>query len=198
MEELREEVRRTRSPEYDVHPLIVNRWSSRALTGEPMEPDEFMPLFEAARWAPSSFNAQPWRFVYRMRSEDGWEEALGVLTEKNQRWAQHAAVLVLVASRRRMEYNDRESYTHSFDTGAAWENLALEATHRGLTAHAMNGFDKEQAYEVFDVPDVFRAETMIAIGKRAPEESLPEDLRKEPSGRKPLSEITMRGSFEVE
>lgn len=196
MAKLRPEVRRTRSPEYDVHPLIVNRWSSRAFTSESMEPDEFMPLFEAARWAPSSFNAQPWRFVYRTRTDDGWEAALGVLTEKNQRWAQHAAVLVLVASRRRMEYNDRESYTHSFDTGAAWENLALEATDRGLTAHAMNGFDKEQAYEVFEVPELFRAETMIAIGKRAPEDSLPGDLRKEPSGRKALGEIVIEGSFD--
>ncbi len=196
MTELREEVRRTRSPTHDIHPLFLNRWSSRALAGESLDSEEFMPLFEAARWAPSSFNEQPWRFIYRTRSADGWEDALAVLTEKNQRWASGAALLVLVVSRRRLSYNESESYTHSFDTGAAWENLALEATRRDLIAHAMNGFAKDQAYEVFDVPELFRAETMIAIGKRAPEESLTEDLRQEPSGRKPLEEIVLEGSFE--
>ena len=197
MTELRQEVKGRREPNYDIAPLFLNRWSGRAMTGEVLEPDEYLPVFEAARWAPSSRNEQPWRFVYVTREDAEWDDAMGVLNEKNRLWAQDASIYVLVASRRRFEEYDSESYTHSFDTGAAWQNLALEATRRGLVAHAMNGFDKDAANDFFDVPEVYRVETTIAIGPRAAPDTLPEDLqgREYPNQRRPLDEIVLERRF---
>lgn len=197
MQKLRDEVAGNRNPNYDVQSLLVNRWSPRAMTGEAMDREEFMPLFEAARWAPSCFNAQPWRFIYVERDSDNWDDALGVLNDKNQRWANKAALLTLVVSRREFEHNGNSSHTHSFDAGAAWENLALEATARGYVSHGMNGYNKDEAIEVFDVPKIFRPEAMIAIGKRGKRENLPEEqVSKEvPNGRKDLNEIVFRNTF---
>lgn len=167
------------------------------MTGERMTQQELLPLFEAARWAPSSFNEQPWRFAYVSRDDAGWTDALDVVNEHNRTWAEQAAVLTLLVSQRTYSHNDSPSYTHSFDTGAAWQNLALEATHRGYVAHAMNGFDKERAVAVFDVPETFRVETMIAIGKRGTPADLPDDLqdREGPSDRRPIDDIVFSGSF---
>lgn len=198
MTELREEVKGRREPNYEIAPLFLNRWSGRAMTGESLKPDEYLPVFEAARWAPSSRNEQPWRFVYVTRDDPEWDEALDILNDKNRTWAKDASLFVLVTSRRWFEDYDAESYTHTFDAGAAWQNLALEATRRGLVAHAMNGFDKEAALTFFDVQSVYRVETTIAIGPRASPETLPEDLqdREHPNQRRPLEEIVHERQFD--
>ncbi len=119
------------------------------------------------------------------------------MAEPNRVWAKNAAVLVVVASRKNFEHNDKYSITHQFDAGSAWENLALEATSRGLVAHGMQGFDYEKAKVDLGVPDIFDVMAMIAIGKRGPKESLPTALQDKefPSDRKPLNEIVMEGSF---
>lgn len=196
--ELRDDVAEHREPDHDIDPLFVNRWSPRAMTGESLDEAEYLPLFEAARWAPSAFNNQHWRFLYASREDDEWNTFVDLLTEGNKAWATDAAVLAVIVSKTTFDHNGEPAPVHSFDTGAAWENLALEGARRDLAVHGMAGFDYERAAEELDVPDEFEVEAMVAIGERAPPETLPEELREreQPSDRKPLAEIVHRGGFE--
>jgi nitroreductase len=140
------EVAAHRRADFDISPALLNRWSPRALTGEPLGDEELFSLFEAARWAPSSYNGQPWRFIFARRQQAGeFAQFLNLLVPGNQAWAKNAAALAVVLSRTRFEYNEKPALTHAFDTGAAWENLAIEAVSRGLVAHGMQGFDYERA-----------------------------------------------------
>src|SRR5687767_157842 len=188
-----------RKIEKNINPLFVNRWSPRAMSGEEISYDDLMGLFEAARWAPSSYNNQPWRFIFAKRNTDHWQTFISFLAEGNKIWAQNAAVLVVVISRKNFEFNEKPAITHQFDAGAAWENLALEATSRGLVTHGMQGFDYNQARKELDVPENFDVMAMIAIGKLGKKENLPLDLkeREYPSDRKPLEEIVMEAKFIV-
>ena len=145
MKDLSPEIKEKRKPTYSIHPFILNRWSPRAMSGEELTDEELLPLFEAARWAPSSYNNQPWRFLYAKRNTKHWNTFFSLLGEFNQSWCKNAAVLIVVISHQNFEHNNKPSRTHHFDTGAAWENLALEATHRGLVAHGMEGFEYEKA-----------------------------------------------------
>jgi len=192
------EVQADRKLNYPIAALLVNRWSPRSMTGEPLPDDEFFPLFEAARWAPSSYNCQLWRFIVaRRQNRVDFDRFFALLTPGNQPWAKNAAALVVVASRVRFEYNDKPSVTHAFDAGAAWENLALEATRRELVAHGMQGFDYGRAKIELSIPDDFDVLAMIAIGRRAPAENLPEKYREmeHPGTRRPLHEIVFEGAF---
>jgi nitroreductase len=192
------EVAAHRRPGYDIHPLLLNRWSPRSMSGETLSDEELFPLFEAARWAPSSYNAQPWRFVLaRRQDKERFERFFGLLVPGNQAWAKDAAVLVVVVSRKLFELNGKPSVTHAFDAGSAWENLALEACRRGLVVHGMEGFDYARAKGELGVPDEFEVHAMIAIGKRGPREKLPEKLRatEQPNQRRPLREIVFEGRF---
>ena len=186
-----------RKVEKNINRLFVNRWSPRAMSGEEISNDDLMGLFEAARWAPSSYNNQPWRFIYAKRNTDHWPTLISLLVEGNKIWAQNAAVIVVVISRKNFEFNEKPAITHQFDAGAAWENLALEATSRGLVTHGMQGFDYKQAREELGVPEDFDVMAMIAIGKLGQKENLPLNLqeREYPSDRKPLEEIVMEGKF---
>ncbi|SEP79143.1 nitroreductase family protein [Natrinema salaciae] len=196
--ELRDDAAEYREPAYDIDPLFVNRWSPRAMTGEPLDEDEYLPLFEAARWAPSAFNNQHWRFVIADREDEEWERFVDLLVETNRAWATDAAVLAVIVSKTTFDHNGEPAPTHSFDTGAAWQNLALEGARRELVVHAMAGFDYERAADELDVADEFDVQAMVAIGERAPPETLPEELREreQPSDRKPVDEIVHRGGFE--
>jgi nitroreductase len=101
------------------------------MTGEELDYDTLMSVFEAARWTPSSFNNQPWRFIYAKRNTKYWDKIFDLLVESNKVWAKNAGILVVVISNKNFEYNGKFSITHQYDAGAAWENLALEATSRG-------------------------------------------------------------------
>lgn len=195
--ELTEDIKQHRKTNYEIHPLILNRWSPRAMSGEEITNEELMQLFEAARWAPSSYNGQHWRFIYAKRNTEHWDTLFHLMGEFNQSWTKNAAVLVVVISRKTFEFNNKPAVTHSFDTGAAWENLALQATSMGLVAHGMEGFDYAKAKQVLGVPDDYQVEAMIAIGKRGKKEDLPKELQEKemPSNRKPLHEILMEGKF---
>jgi nitroreductase len=186
-----------RKPTFKINQIILNRWSPRSMTGEELDEDTIMSLFEAARWAPSSFNNQPWRFIYAKRNTKYWDKLFVLLAEPNKVWAKDAALLVVVLSNKNFEYNGKFSITHQYDAGAAWENLALEASTRGLVAHGMQGFDYEKTRENLEIPEDFDVMAMIAIGKRGPKENLPPTLQEKenPTDRKPLNEIVMEGSF---
>jgi nitroreductase len=162
------------------------------MTGDPLEQQEILPLFEAARWAPSSRNEQPWRFLYATRDSDDWETFISLPYEQNREWASDAAVLVVICSKTTFDYDDSHNGTHAFDTGAAWQNLALEGTRRGLVVHAMAGFDDERAARELTVPEEYEVHAMVAIGVHAPDEAPDSE---QPNGRTPLEQIAIEGGF---
>ena len=186
-----------RKPGYPINHLILNRWSPRSMTGEELVEHDIMSLFEAARWAPSSFNNQPWRFIYAKRNTGHWDRLFNLLVDANKLWAKNAALLIVVISRKNFEYNEKPARTHQFDAGSAWENLALEASSRGIVAHGMQGFDYEKARMDLEIPDDFEVMSMIAIGKKGPKENLPPEFqdKEKLSERKPLKDIIMEGIY---
>lgn len=197
MKKVRDEVDEHRDMNYDIDPIFLNRWSPRAMSGDTLDEEEYMPLFEAARWAPSSYNNQHWRFLFETRDSDEWDKFFDLLGDWNQRWAENAAVLVCLVSKTTFDRNGKHARTHSFGTGAAWENMALEAARRNIVAHAMQGFDYEEAREELDIPDDYEVECMVAIGERGSKDVLPEDMREDehPNQRKKMDQIVERGEF---
>ena len=188
-----------RKADFPIEPLLLDRWSSRAMSGEEISRDELMRLFEAARWAPSSFNAQQWRALYARRGTENWRTFFDLLAEGNKTWAKNAAVLVVFVSRKMFDHNDEPSITHSYDTGAAWENFALQGFQQGLVVHGMEGFDYERARKELRIPEEFQVEAMAAVGKPGAKEVLPEKLqaRESPNDRRKLSESIFEGPFKL-
>lgn len=186
-----------RESNYPILDLMLSRVSSRAFSEERLTEAELMTLFEAARWAPSSYNNQPWRFVYARRGEKEWDTLFNALVDFNKSWCKHADTLIVAISRNNFEHNDKLSRTAPFDTGSAWMNLALEAHSKNIVAHGMEGFDYDAIKKNLQIPDTFTIQAMIAVGKKGNPESLAESLRKQetPSTRKPLAEIVSKGKF---
>ncbi|MGF7191388.1 nitroreductase [Robbsia andropogonis] len=192
-----------RSSTYAIDPIFLERWSPRALDAEAVISDqELMTLFEAAHWAPSSFNSQPWRFIYARRDTPEWSTLFDLLVPMNQGWAARASALVFLVSATTAQPpgapGPLPSYSHSLDAGAAWGYLALQATRLGWCTHAMAGFDVERAYTALDVPaDTYRVETVIAIGKLGDKRVLPPPLqeREQPNARRPVEELVFKGGF---
>jgi len=186
-----------RKTEYDVEQIFVDRWSPRAMSGEAIDDADLMSLFGAARWAPSAYNAQPWRFIYAKKQSAVWDTFFDLLAEMNQLWAKNASVLVVIVSRTDFEHDGKPNPTHSFDTGSAWENLALQGSAMGLVVHGMAGFDYAKAAKDLGVPDGYKIEAMIAIGKPGDKSQLPEKMRaiESPSDRKKVSEFVFEGRF---
>lgn len=176
---------------------FMQRWSPRAMTGQSLNETQMLSLLEAARWAPSCFNAQPWRFAYTLNQGAEFPRLLETLVPGNQLWAAQAAALVAVISRREFEHNDASAPTHAFDAGAAWMSLALQAQALGLVAHGMRGFDMDAARDALQVPEIYDLQAIIAIGHPGRVEDLAEAYqdRETPSGRKALSEIAFSGDF---
>lgn len=186
-----------RKVQFPVNKIFPTRWSPRALSGEPITPEELSTLFEAARWAPSSFNNQPWRFIYAQRNTEAWATIFNLVGEFNQSWTKNAAVLIVVVSKNNFDHNNKLSRTHSFDTGAAWQNLALQASLMGLVAHGMEGFDYDKAKKELHIPAGYTVEAMVAVGKPGKKENLPAALkeREQPSDRKPIQSFIFEGTF---
>jgi len=185
-----------RAPEAGADRLFIDRWSPRAFRPDPLTQDEIASLFEAARWAPSSSNTQPWLFLY---ATDGPERDVfnSILNEGNRKWATSAPLLIYVIARRRRE-DGAPMRTAQFDTGAAWMSLALQARMLGLYAHAMGGIDLVVAYEKLRVPkDNYEVICAVAAGRRGDVIDLPEEQRDRefPKGRKPLGEVAREGFF---
>lgn len=191
----------TRQPTYPIDPQFLDRWSPRAFDGSSLSEPDLLKLIEAARWAPSAFNAQPWRFLYARRDDAKWPIFLDLLIPFNQSWAAGASALIFILSDRKMRNEDgsaREaSYSHSFDAGAAWAQLALQARRDGLYAHGMSGFNVEQAIARLGVPEDFRIEAAVAVGRLGNPAALPDYLREreKPSVRTPLEQIAFAGAF---
>lgn len=190
-----------RTADHAIDPLFLERWSPRAFDGTALSEEEVLQLLEAARWAPSAYNMQPWRFVYARRGTPGWEGLLGLLVSFNAVWVAEAGALLLIASDTLMQPAGAEetkpSYSHSFDAGAGWASLALQATRMGLQAHAMVGFDIPRAQSELRIPERYRIEAMIAVGRPGDKSILPERLqeREHPSSRQPVDHFAFEGSW---
>lgn len=184
-----------------IDPLVARRWSPRAFDGErKLERNEVLSLLEAARWAPSCFNDQPWRFVVcdRATDEAGWQKLLGCLTERNQLWAKHAPLLLLATAVPNFVHNDKPNRWHQYDTGAASENICLQAAAQGLAAHQMGGFDVDKTRAAFAIPDEVALLAVIAVGHPGKLEALDESFYTDEQAervRKPLGEGFYRGSW---
>lgn len=190
------ETPQARASEAPVHPQFIERWSSRAFSRHPIEPGVLQTLFEAARWAPSASNAQPWLFIYADQAED-LARFRPLLKDNNRRWADRAPVIVFLFARRNSD-KGAPNRTFQFDTGAAWMSFALEAQRLGLSTRAMGGIHHDLVYDALSVPrEQYEVSCAIALGKRGRREELPEDFweREQPSARKPLAEVARRGGY---
>lgn len=167
------------------------------MTGEPLTEQELLTIFEAGRWAPSTYNEQEWRFLYAKKGTSHWETFFNLLMEANQVWCKNAAVLVVVLSKKTFTQNGKPNPVHTFDSGAAFENIALQAASMDLVCHGMAGFNTSKARADLKVPDDFEVEAMFALGRPGDPDSLPDQLkeREVPTDRKPLREITCEGPF---
>jgi nitroreductase len=188
----------SRRPDHPIEPLLLRRWSPRAMSGEKLDDAELMRLFEAARWAPSTYNEQEWRFLYAHRETDHWPLFFNLLMEANQAWCEWAAVLVVVLSHKVFQRTGKPNPVHTFDTGAAFENLALQGAAMGVVVHGMAGFDRQAARAALGVPDEYHVEVMVAIGKPGDPNQLPDELRKRetPSDRHPITDFVREGRFD--
>lgn len=184
-----------------VDPLFLKRWSPRAYTGEALPQSDLMTILDAARWSPSASNNQPWRFVYGLAGTEAFERLCHLLVDGNRRWAEKAGALVFVISVNQTgkpgDENRRPIPTHSFDAGAAWMALALQARMLGYFAHGMAGVKQDEIPVALKLTPDMKMEAAIAIGRMGETASLPEDLRARevPSQRKPLSELAFEGGF---
>jgi nitroreductase len=185
-----------RVAEYPIEPLFTERWSPRAMSGEALPKEELFRLFEAARWAPSSNNNQPWRFLYAYRDTPAWKIFFDLLVPANQEWCGRAGVLLVVLSKKTFD-NGKPSITHSFDAGAAWMSLALQGSRMGLVVHGMQGFDYDKARNALGVPEDHQVECMIAIGYPGNKADLPphHQEREQPNDRRPVSRTAFEGVF---
>lgn len=179
-------------------PLFLHRWSPRAYDGSAIPAEDLRAILDAGRWAPSSYNYQPWRFLYAARDDAAnWSRFLDLLIPANAIWAKEASVLLFILSETTMGSPDKPSHSHSFDAGAAWAAIALQSHLLGYHAHGMVGVDMDRARAELGVPDGFRIEAAVAIGRMGNLAALPEKLqaREAPSDRKALDEIAYPGNF---
>ena len=193
-----------RQPEHDIDSLFVQRWSPRGFKPVTIERSTLLQLFEAARWAPSAYNAQPWRFIYSLRDSAQWPSFVELLSEYNRAWAEHASALVLIISRKTFFQADKQQHvdvkTHSFDAGAAWAHFALQAYLKGWATHAIGGYDQKLARERLNIPDDYHLEAIIAVGQLGSAGHLSEALqaREKPTPRRPLAGFVAEGQFGFE
>lgn len=175
-----------------VLPLILERWSPRAFADRDVNPVDLKTMFEAGRWAPSSYNEQPWRFFVGHRNSETYKKILDALVPLNQEWAKSAPVLILGVAKTRFSHNDSPNNYAAHDLGAAMALMALQATALGLAAHQMAGFDWVKARESFAIPETYTMGSVMALGYHGELENLPERFQgqeQSPRSRKPLTEI---------
>ncbi len=187
----------SRTTDTQLDRLFLDRWSPRAFDASHISEEDLATILDAARWAPSAMNHQPWRFLYAQRDDGNWQRFLSFLLPGNAVWAKDASVLFYILSDTMM--SGRPSRTHSFDAGAAWGLLAIQARMLGYYTHGMAGVDFEAVAESLEVPLGFKVEAAVALGRMGDPANLSEALqaREVPSTRKPRYEVAYPGNFRV-
>jgi len=189
---------KTASTQYPVISALRNRWSPRAFNNQPITPDDLHTIFEAASWAPSAINEQPWLYIYAHRSDEaGFQKLVDCLLPGNQVWAKNAAVLILSLARKNHSATGKPNHTYLYDTGAANMALTIQATEMGIHVHQMGGFDHEVTIKAFNLADDVQPAVIMALGYQGSHEQLDEPFRTRElaaRSRKPLSEIVTKAS----
>ncbi|TBL76575.1 nitroreductase family protein [Paenibacillus thalictri] len=193
--ELTPEVKANRQAQYPVSPLFLNRWSPRSFKNDKISEQHLNAILEAAHWAPSSFNDQPWRFIVADTDEQ-LNVFHQILNDFNRSWADKAPVLVLVASDK-LRANGDPNGAHAFDAGTAWGYIALQASLLGIASHAIGGFDRDKARTLLNIPDQYELHAMVALGYQDDRSKLPEGMREreEPNTRVDLDKVVFRGKL---
>lgn len=185
--------------DFPVHQLIRDRWSPRAFADKPIPTDVLRSLFEAARWAPSSNNEQPWAYIVATKDDTAnFDRVLGTLVEFNAGWAKHVPVLAIAVAELAFAKNHAPNRNAQYDIGAATALLSIQATEHGLAVHQMAGFDPAKARQAFGIPPEWDAIAAMAIGYPGSADTLPQHLKDRelaPRRRKPISEFVMTGSW---
>lgn len=182
-----------------IHEIIANRWSPRAFDAtKPVTQAQITALLEAARWAPSCFGDQPWRFIVwdKNTDEKSWQQAFDCIVPNNQTWAKNAPVLILACADTLFGHNQSPNRWAQYDTGAAVMSLAIQATSLGLVTHQMGGFNGDAARAAFAIPDQCTPMAMLAVGYQGDANSLPEELKTRELAervRKPLGQLFFKG-----
>ena len=186
-----------RKADHSINDIFLKRWSPRAMSGESIPHSELLRLLEAARWAPSTYNEQEWRFLYAARGSQHWPTFFELLMKPNQAWCDKAGVLLVVLSHTVFSKNGKPNPVHTFDAGAAFQNFCLQGAEMALVVHGMAGFDRDAARTKLLVPDAYAVEAMIAVGRPGNVVDLPEDLRERevPTGRNPVASFSCEGPF---
>ena len=194
--EISTEVQATRVSEYPVSPLFLNRWSTRAFSTREVSDQDLYTVLDAAHWAPSSYNDQPWRFIVAKTKEQR-SVFHQFINEFNLTWVSTAPVLIVVASDKLRDNGDPNG-AHAFDAGAAWASMAIQATMLGMVTHAMGGIDRNKARQMLNIPDNFEIHAVIALGYHGDKSLLPEGIqqREVPNSRRPLNELVFEGKIE--
>ncbi len=189
----------SRTPTHPILPLFTDRWSPRAFSDQAVSEEQVLTLLEAARWAPSASNLQPWRFIYAIKGEPEFDTLLSLLIPFNEGWAKNAGALIFIASVTSFD-GQRQNLTNSFDAGAAWMSLALQAQSMGLVAHGMAGIEYEKAPLVLELSPLLKVEAAVAVGYQGDVATLADFLqtREAPSDRQPLEAMVFKGKFSGE
>ncbi len=187
-----------RQTEFEILPHILERWSPRSFTGDPMPREDLLAMFEAARFAPSSANEQPWRFVFAFRDSPQFDKFKEILSEVNWQWAKRASALLIISAKKTLSDTGEQNSSAEFDTGCAWGYFALEATRRGYVTHGMAGFRKDKAASALNIPLEYTPIAAVAVGKLAEKDFLPESIAESefPQPRLSQSEFAFEGSFD--
>lgn len=186
----------SRTADHPIAPFLLARHSRVALSGAPLDRETLLQLFEAARWAPSASNSQPWRFLYALAGTEEFQAFFDLLVPFNQAWARPAGALIVALSQSATDEGKPQPW-HAFDTGAAWMSLALQASQLGLVCHAMGGFDKDKARQILGIPENYAPQVVIAVGHPGRTEDLPEAHRGRdaPNQRQPIAARIHAGAF---
>lgn len=188
-----------RHPDHAVDPQFPNRWSPRSFAQDSLSEAQVMQLLEAARWAPSASNHQPWRFAWGLRGDPAFAAIHDGLMGFNTVWAGRAAALIVIGSKPHVEKEGQAAPNpwHAFDAGAAWMSLALQAQAMGLVAHAMGGFEADKLAPALGLPEGHVIHAVVAVGRQGNITDLPEKLqeREKPSPRRPVAELAGHGKF---
>jgi nitroreductase len=184
-----------------IHEIIANRWSPRAYdANKQVSQEQVIALLEAARWAPSCFGDQPWRFIVWNKAQDptAWQQAFDCIVPNNQTWVKDAPVLVLICADTLFGHNQTPNKWAQYDTGAAALSLCLQATSMGLVTHQMGGFNSDKTRETFTIPEQYTPIAMLAVGYEGDANTLPDDLKARELAerkRKALGELFYKGTW---